>query len=135
MMMKDIIGVAQTGTGKTASFVLPMIDILAEGRSRALMPRSLILEPTRELAQQVAENFDKYGKNHKLTMALLIGGVVITETVFGIPGLGRLTVDAILRRDYPTIMGVLFFASAMVVVANILTDISYRIADPRLRGK
>ena len=75
LMGKDIIAIAQTGTGKTASFVLPMIDILAEGRSRALMPRSLILEPTRELAQQVAENFDKYGKNHKLTMALLIGGV------------------------------------------------------------
>jgi superfamily II DNA/RNA helicase len=74
-MGKDIIGIAQTGTGKTASFVLPMIDILAEGRSRALMPRSLILEPTRELAQQVAENFDKYGKYHKLSMALLIGGV------------------------------------------------------------
>ena len=75
LMGKDIIAIAQTGTGKTASFVLPMIDILAEGRSRALMPRSLILEPTRELAQQVAENFDKYGKNHKLSMALLIGGV------------------------------------------------------------
>jgi superfamily II DNA/RNA helicase len=75
LMGRDIIGVAQTGTGKTASFVLPMIDILAEGRSRALMPRSLILEPTRELAQQVSENFDKYGKYHKLSMALLIGGV------------------------------------------------------------
>jgi superfamily II DNA/RNA helicase len=75
LMGKDIIAIAQTGTGKTASFVLPMIDILAEGRSRALMPRSLILEPTRELAQQVAENFEKYGKNHKLSMALLIGGV------------------------------------------------------------
>ena len=75
LMMKDIIGIAQTGTGKTASFVLPMIDILAHGRSRARMPRSLILEPTRELAAQVAENFEKYGKNHKLSMALLIGGV------------------------------------------------------------
>ena len=75
LMGKDIIAIAQTGTGKTASFVLPMIDILAEGRSRALMPRSLILEPTRELAQQVAENFEKYGKYHKLSMALLIGGV------------------------------------------------------------
>jgi superfamily II DNA/RNA helicase len=74
-MMKDIIGIAQTGTGKTASFVLPMIDILAHGRRRALMPRSLILEPTRELAAQVAENFEKYGKNHDLKMALLIGGV------------------------------------------------------------
>jgi superfamily II DNA/RNA helicase len=72
---RDLIGIAQTGTGKTASFVLPMIDILAHGRSRARMPRSLILEPTRELAAQVAENFDKYGKYHKLSMALLIGGV------------------------------------------------------------
>ena len=79
LMGKDIIAIAQTGTGKTASFVLPMIDILAEGRSRALMPRSLILEPTRELAQQVAENFDKYGKYHKLSMALLIGGVQRSE--------------------------------------------------------
>ena len=75
LMMRDMIGIAQTGTGKTASFVLPMIDILAHGRSRARMPRSLILEPTRELAAQVAENFEKYGKNHKLSMALLIGGV------------------------------------------------------------
>jgi superfamily II DNA/RNA helicase len=75
LMMKDIVGIAQTGTGKTASFVLPMIDILAQGRSRARMPRSLILEPTRELAAQVAENFEKYGRNHKLSMALLIGGV------------------------------------------------------------
>ena len=72
LMMKDIIGIAQTGTGKTASFVLPMIDILASGRRRARMPRSLILEPTRELAAQVAENFEKYGKNHDLRMALLI---------------------------------------------------------------
>jgi superfamily II DNA/RNA helicase len=75
LMMKDIIGIAQTGTGKTASFVLPMIDVMAAGRRRALMPRSLILEPTRELAVQVAENFDKYGKNHDLKKALLIGGV------------------------------------------------------------
>ncbi len=75
LMMRDLIGIAQTGTGKTASFVLPMIDILAQGRSRARMPRSLILEPTRELAAQVAENFEKYGKYHKLSMALLIGGV------------------------------------------------------------
>ena len=75
LMMRDLIGIAQTGTGKTASFVLPMIDILAHGRSRARMPRSLILEPTRELAAQVAENFEKYGKYHKLSMALLIGGV------------------------------------------------------------
>ncbi|MBP8234828.1 MAG: DEAD/DEAH box helicase [Rhizorhabdus sp.] len=81
LMMKDLIGIAQTGTGKTASFVLPMIDILAHGRSRARMPRSLILEPTRELAAQVAENFEKYGKYHKLTMALLIGGVNMGEQV------------------------------------------------------
>ena len=79
LMGKDIIGIAQTGTGKTASFVLPMIDILAEGRSRARMPRSLILEPTRELAQQVSENFVKYGKYHKLNMALLIGGVSMSD--------------------------------------------------------
>ncbi|PIW53998.1 MAG: DEAD/DEAH box helicase, partial [Sphingomonadales bacterium CG12_big_fil_rev_8_21_14_0_65_65_10] len=70
-MMRDLIAVAQTGTGKTASFVLPMIDILAEGRRRMRMPRSLILEPTRELAAQVAENFEKYGKNHDLKLALL----------------------------------------------------------------
>ncbi len=75
LMMKDMIGIAQTGTGKTASFVLPMIDVMAAGRRRALMPRSLILEPTRELAAQVAENFEKYGANHDLKMALLIGGV------------------------------------------------------------
>jgi superfamily II DNA/RNA helicase len=79
LMMRDLIGIAQTGTGKTASFVLPMIDILAQGRSRARMPRSLILEPTRELAAQVAENFEKYGKHHKLSMALLIGGVSMTD--------------------------------------------------------
>ena len=79
LMGKDLIGVAQTGTGKTASFVLPMIDILSEGRSRARMPRSLILEPTRELAAQVAENFEKYGKYHKLSMALLIGGVAFGD--------------------------------------------------------
>ena len=81
LMMKDLIGIAQTGTGKTASFVLPMIDILAHGRSRARMPRSLILEPTRELAAQVAENFEKYGKYHKLNMALLIGGVSMGDQV------------------------------------------------------
>jgi len=81
LMMKDLIGIAQTGTGKTASFVLPMIDILAHGRSRARMPRSLILEPTRELAAQVAENFEKYGKYHKLSMALLIGGVNMSDQI------------------------------------------------------
>ncbi|MBX3496064.1 MAG: DEAD/DEAH box helicase [Parvibaculum sp.] len=72
---RDVLGLAQTGTGKTASFTLPMIDKLSRGRARARMPRSLILEPTRELAAQVAENFEKYGKYHKLSMALLIGGV------------------------------------------------------------
>ncbi|MGV7120743.1 DEAD/DEAH box helicase [Sphingopyxis sp. 550A] len=81
LMMRDMIGIAQTGTGKTASFVLPMIDILAHGRARARMPRSLILEPTRELAAQVAENFEKYGKYHKLSMALLIGGVQMGDQV------------------------------------------------------
>ena len=81
LMMRDIIAVAQTGTGKTASFVLPMIDILAGSRARARMPRSLILEPTRELAAQVAENFEKYGANHKLSMALLIGGVQMGDQV------------------------------------------------------
>jgi len=81
LMMRDLIGIAQTGTGKTASFVLPMIDILAQGRRRALMPRSLILEPTRELAAQVAENFEKYGVNHDLKMALLIGGVQMGDQI------------------------------------------------------
>ncbi|WP_267395354.1 MULTISPECIES: DEAD/DEAH box helicase [unclassified Sphingomonas] len=81
LMMRDIIGIAQTGTGKTAAFVLPMIDILAHGRSRARMPRSLILEPTRELAAQVAENFEKYGAGHKLSMALLIGGVSMGDQI------------------------------------------------------
>jgi superfamily II DNA/RNA helicase len=71
---RDVLGCAQTGTGKTASFVLPMIDRLAAGRSRARMPRSLILEPTRELATQVADSFERYGKYHRLSMALLIGG-------------------------------------------------------------
>ncbi|MDE2411932.1 MAG: DEAD/DEAH box helicase [Sphingomonadales bacterium] len=81
LMMRDLIAIAQTGTGKTASFVLPMIDILAHGRRRAMMPRSLILEPTRELAAQVAENFEQYGKNHDLKMALLIGGVQMGDQV------------------------------------------------------
>ncbi|MBO6785127.1 MAG: DEAD/DEAH box helicase [Alphaproteobacteria bacterium] len=79
LMGRDIIGIAQTGTGKTASFTLPMIEILSTGRARARMPRSLILEPTRELAAQVAENFETYGKNHKLDMALLIGGVSFSD--------------------------------------------------------
>ena len=81
LMNRDLVGIAQTGTGKTAAFVLPMIDILGHGRSRARMPRSLILEPTRELAAQVAENFEKYGKYHKLSMALLIGGVQMGDQV------------------------------------------------------
>ncbi|MEX0924113.1 MAG: DEAD/DEAH box helicase [Rhodovibrionaceae bacterium] len=81
LMARDVLGVAQTGTGKTASFVLPMIDVLAQGRARARMPRSLILEPTRELAAQVAENFIKYGKYNKLEMALLIGGERFDEQV------------------------------------------------------
>jgi superfamily II DNA/RNA helicase len=72
---RDIIGIAQTGTGKTASFTLPMIELLARGRAKARMPRSLILEPTRELAAQVAESFERYGKYNRLSMALLIGGV------------------------------------------------------------
>ena len=72
---RDVLGIAQTGTGKTASFVLPMLTRLERGRARARMPRSLILEPTRELAAQVAEHFEILGKSHKLTVALLIGGV------------------------------------------------------------
>src|SRR6201996_5168295 len=74
LMGRDVLGCAQTGTGKTASFVLPMVDMLAAGRARVRMPRSLILEPTRELATQVAASFELYGKHHRLTMALLIGG-------------------------------------------------------------
>jgi len=76
---RDVMGIAQTGTGKTAGFTLPMIQKLAAGRAKARMPRSLILEPTRELAAQVAESFEKYGKYHKLSMALLIGGVSYEE--------------------------------------------------------
>ncbi|MBX4336282.1 DEAD/DEAH box helicase [Bartonella raoultii] len=75
LQRKDVLGIAQTGTGKTASFVLPMLTLLEKGRARARMPRTLILEPTRELAAQVEENFDKYGINHRLNIALLIGGV------------------------------------------------------------
>ncbi|MGC6516736.1 MAG: DEAD/DEAH box helicase [Candidatus Puniceispirillaceae bacterium] len=79
LMGRDILGSAQTGTGKTASFTLPMIDILANGRAKARMPRSLILAPTRELAAQVAENFEKFATHHKLSMALLIGGVSFSD--------------------------------------------------------
>ena len=79
LMGRDILGSAQTGTGKTASFTLPMIDILASGRAKARLPRSLILAPTRELAAQVADSFEKFSSYHKLSMALLIGGVSFTE--------------------------------------------------------
>ena len=72
---RDVLGIAQTGTGKTAAFTLPMLSLLEKGRARARMPRTLILEPTRELAAQVEEAFAKYGINHKLNLALLIGGV------------------------------------------------------------
>jgi superfamily II DNA/RNA helicase len=79
LMGRDILGSAQTGTGKTASFTLPMIDILASGRAKARLPRSLILAPTRELAAQVAESFEKFSSYHKLNMALLIGGVSFSD--------------------------------------------------------
>ncbi len=79
LMGRDILGSAQTGTGKTASFTLPMIEILASGRAKARLPRSLILAPTRELAAQVAESFKKFSTYHKLTMALLIGGVSFAD--------------------------------------------------------
>jgi superfamily II DNA/RNA helicase len=72
---QDVLGIAQTGTGKTAAFTLPMLTMLEKGRARARMPRTLILEPTRELAAQVQESFIKYGVNHKLNVALIIGGV------------------------------------------------------------
>ena len=78
-MTRDVVGLAQTGTGKTASFTLPMIDALSGGRAKARMPRSLVLTPTRELAAQVAENFDTYGKYHKLNKALLVGGESMIE--------------------------------------------------------
>lgn len=79
LMARDLVGLAQTGTGKTAGFTLPMIDILSTGRARARMPRSLVLAPTRELAAQVAESFDKYGKYHNLSKALLVGGEAMGE--------------------------------------------------------
>src|SRR3954468_7605546 len=72
---RDVLGIAQTGTGKTAAFTLPMLTMLEKGRARARMPRTLILEPTRELAAQVEESFSKYGAKHKLNVALIIGGV------------------------------------------------------------
>ncbi len=76
---RDVLGCAQTGTGKTASFTLPMLTMLGAGRAKARMPRSLILEPTRELAAQVADSFERYGKHHKLSMALLVGGESFTD--------------------------------------------------------
>ena len=78
---RDIVGIAQTGTGKTAGFTLPMIEALSQGRARARMPRSLILEPTRELAAQVADNFETYGRYEKLSYALLIGGTNMDEQI------------------------------------------------------
>ncbi|MEH6727817.1 MAG: DEAD/DEAH box helicase [Hyphomicrobiales bacterium] len=79
LQKRDVLGTAQTGTGKTASFTLPMLTLLEKGRARARMPRTLILEPTRELAAQVEENFKIYGSGHKLNVALLIGGVSFDE--------------------------------------------------------
>ncbi len=81
LMARDVVGLAQTGTGKTAGFTLPMIEILHGGRAKARMPRSLILSPTRELATQIAENFDTYGKNCNLSKALLIGGTNMAEQI------------------------------------------------------
>ncbi|MSO85066.1 MAG: DEAD/DEAH box helicase [Rhodospirillales bacterium] len=81
LMGRDVLGSAQTGTGKTAAFVLPMIDILSQGKAKARMPRTLILEPTRELAAQVAENFVIYGKYTKLSKALLIGGESLDDQI------------------------------------------------------
>jgi superfamily II DNA/RNA helicase len=79
---RDVLGIAQTGTGKTAAFTLPMLTLLEQGRARARMPRTLILEPTRELAAQVEESFARYGANHKLNVALLIGGVSFDDQDF-----------------------------------------------------
>src|ERR671910_2670003 len=76
---RDVLGIAQTGTGKTAAFTLPMLTMLESGRARARMPRTLILEPTCELAAQVEESFVKYGVNHKINVALLIGGVSFAD--------------------------------------------------------
>ena len=79
LMGRDVMGIAQTGTGKTACLTLPMIDILSSGRSKARMPRALILCPTRELAAQAADNFAKYSKYADLSMALIIGGTSFTD--------------------------------------------------------
>lgn len=81
LMCRDVLGLAQTGTGKTGAFTIPMIDILAGGRAKARMPRSLILSPTRELAAQISENFIKYGKYHNLTQALIVGGTSMDEQI------------------------------------------------------
>ncbi len=81
LMTRDVVGLAQTGTGKTAAFTMPMIEILAGGRAKARMPRSLILSPTRELAAQISENFDTYGKYHSLNMALLTGGTSVDDQI------------------------------------------------------
>jgi len=78
---RDVLGIAQTGTGKTAAFVLPMLTMLEKGRARARMPRTLILEPTRELADQVREAFETLGSKHNLSVALLIGGVALAMLV------------------------------------------------------
>src|SRR5437667_7384183 len=78
---RDVLGIAQTGTGKTAAFTLPMLTMLENGRARARMPRTLILEPTRELAAQVEESFTKYGAKHKLNGALPIGGISIDDQI------------------------------------------------------
>ena len=80
-MCRDVLGLAQTGTGKTGAFTIPMIDVLAGGRAKARMPRSIILTPTRELAAQISENFVKYGKYHPLSMALIVGGTSMDEQV------------------------------------------------------
>src|ERR1700745_1071948 len=76
---RDVLGIAQTGTGKTAAFTLPMLTMLEHGRARARMPRTLMREPTRELAAQVEESFVRYGVNHKLNVALIIGGVSFSD--------------------------------------------------------
>ena len=86
LQRKDVLGLAQTGSGKTAAFVLPMLTMLEKGRARARMPRTLILEPTRELAAQVHEAFETLGKMHNINVALLIGGVAF-EQVY--PPMGR----------------------------------------------
>ncbi len=81
LMCRDVLGLAQTGTGKTGAFTIPMLDILAGGRAKARMPRSLILSPTRELAAQISENFVKYGKYNSLTQALIVGGTSMDEQI------------------------------------------------------